>query len=191
MHSSFYCQAAKGDGRNSSRAFARNPRKTAKQIRADKFGLLMIWQGLRFGSLLSDGLGWFLVRSGTGCSIFDSPGCAIPLRNRCACLLAISCRHVRLRLPLYHAVPRAYLLALPAFSTVPLSEYLAKNGTTLATWQRLGERNSDGPTFFRLAARGLHVTANLTREPTEARGVEAPGQRTAASRLLRRVGQPS
>src|ERR1041385_2482805 len=46
---------------------------------------------------------------------------------------------------------------------------------------------ADRLTFFRSAARGLHVPADLTREPHEARGAEAPGQQTAASRLLRRV----
>jgi hypothetical protein len=45
------------------------------------------------------------------------------------------------------------------------------------------------PSFFRSAARGLHVRANLTREIYETRGAEAPGQRTAASRLLRRVSR--
>jgi hypothetical protein len=39
-------------------------------------------------------------------------------------------------------------------------------------------------TFFHSAATCLHEPARLTREPPEARGAEAPGQRTARGRLL-------
>ncbi len=42
-------------------------------------------------------------------------------------------------------------------------------------------------TFFRSADRGLHMPAGLTPRTHEARGAEAPRQRTAAGRLLRRV----
>jgi hypothetical protein len=43
------------------------------------------------------------------------------------------------------------------------------------------------PTFFRSAARGLHVPTTLTPEPTKHEPARPAGQRTAASRLLRRV----
>ena len=40
-------------------------------------------------------------------------------------------------------------------------------------------------TFFRSAARGLHVPTKLTREGAEHEARKRRGQRTAASRLLR------
>jgi hypothetical protein len=63
-------------------------------------------------------------------------------------------------------------------------------GTELENGPPLRRDLSVRPTFFRSAARGLHGPAKLTPEPHEARGAEAPDQRTAASRLLRRVGRP-